>query len=315
MRRILVTGAGGFVGHHLLPALRAAFPDATLIATGLEARADIVRLDVCGANAVAAALEAARPDAIVHLAAVAAVTIARDDPDRAWRINLYGTLTLARAARRIVPNAVFLFVSSGDIYGASFAAARPLDESATPAPLNTYGATKAAADLAIGAMAAEGLRAIRVRPFNHTGPGQSESFVVAAFARQAARIKAGLQPAAMRVGRLDPWRDFLDVRDVVAAYVACLVRADAIAPGTILNIASGNARRIGDVLDDVLRMAGVTAAIEAAPLLERKADIVRAVGDASAAQALLGWVPRIAWPETVADVVADWTRRVAAGDD
>ena len=106
-----------------------------------------------------------------------------------------------------------------------------LDESAAAAPMNTYAATKAAADLALGAMVNEGLRVIRLRPFNHTGPGQSPDFVVPAFARQIARIETGLQPPVMRTGALAPRRDFLDVRDVYAAYIACLQRADTLASG------------------------------------------------------------------------------------
>ena len=111
-------------------------------------------------------------------------------------------------------------------------------------------------------MANSDLRVIRVRPFNHTGPGQSDAFVVPAFARQVARIAAGKQPPVLRVGALDPYRDFLDVRDVCSCYAQCLVRADTIPTGTILNIASGQPRRIGDVLDELLALAGVKAEID-----------------------------------------------------
>ena len=181
---------------------------------------------------------------------------------------------------------------------------------AAPAPTNTYGATKAAADLAVGALAAEGLRAVRLRPFNHTGPGQSEAFVVPAFARQVARVAAGLQPPVLQVGALDPFRDFLDVRDVCDAYVACLQRADALEPGVILNLASGVPRRIGDVLDDLLRLAGVQARPETGAALLRPADIPMACGDATLARHLLDWAPRIAWEDTLRDVLADWRTRV-----
>ena len=143
---------------------------------------------------------------------------------------------------------------------------RALTEAAALNPMNIYGATKAAADLALGAMASDGLRIIRARPFNHTGPGQTPAFVVSAFARQVARIMTGRQPASLSVGALDPLRDFLDVRDVCACYAACLRQADAIPSGTILNIASGQARRIGDVLDELLAVAGIHAAIEVDPI-------------------------------------------------
>ena len=264
------------------------------------------------AAAVDALVAAVRPDACLHLAAIAAIPAARQDPDLAWRVNLHGTLALARAVLRERRRAVSS-VSSADIYGGSFRAGSALDETAVPAPLNTYGATKAAADLAVGALAAEGLRAVRLRPFNHTGPGQSDAFVVAAFARQVARVAAGLQPPVLQVGALDPRRDFLDVRDVCDAYVACLRRGDALEPGVILNLASGTPRRIGDVLDDLLRLAGVTAAPETGAALLRPTDIPVACGDATLARRLLGWTPRRAWEETLGDVLADWTARVRAG--
>jgi len=300
-RRILVTGASGFVGQHLLPALRTAFPGAELHTAPFE---------VTDEAAVRAAIGTVRPEAVVHLAAIAAIPAARLDPGRAWQVNLLGTLNVARAMLDRVPGATLLFASSADIYGASFRAGTPLNEDAVLAPLNTYSATKAAADLALGAMAAEGLRVVRVRPFNHTGPGQAPGFVVPAFAEQVARVAAGLQPPVLRVGALDPLRDFLDVRDVCAAYAACLARSDTLAPGTVLNVASGRPRRVGDVLAALMAAAGVEAEIVTDVGRLRPTDIASAVGDATLARRLLGWAPAVPWEQTIADVLADWQARV-----
>ncbi len=303
-RRILVTGAGGFVGRHLLPVLRTACPDATLLTDPF---------DVTDPAVVDAAVGETRPDALVHLAAVAAIPAARLDPGRAWQVNLLGTLNVARAVLAQVPGCTLLFASSADIYGASFRAGTPLDEGALPAPLNTYAATKAAADLALGAMAAEGLRVLRVRPFNHTGAGQSPEFVVAAFAEQVARVAAGRQPPVLRVGALGPERDFLDVRDVCAAYALCLARSDALAPGTVLNLASGRPRRVGDVLAALMDAAGVRAEVATDAGRLRPTDIPIAAGDAALARRLLGWAPAIPWEQTITDVLADWRARVDGG--
>ena len=297
-RRILITGAGGFVGRHLVPVLRAAYPGAALLTQPF---------DVTDPAATRGALGAARADAVIHLAAVAAPMDARRDPARAWQVNLHGTLALAQAVRDLAPDATLVFAGTADAYGASFRPGLPLDETAVLAPQNTYGATKAAADLALGAMAAEGLRAVRARPFNHTGPGQGDGFVVPAFARQVARIAAGRQRPVLEVGALDPERDFLDVRDVCAAYAACL-SAD-LEPGAVLNLASGQPRRVGDVLADLMALAGVRAEIRTDAARLRPGDIPRAVGDAGLAHQLLGWAPAIPWTRTLQDVLADWQGR------
>jgi len=300
-RRILITGASGFVGQHLLPALRATFRDAELHTPAT---------DVTDEAAAAAMVGAARPDALVHLAAVAAIPAARLDPAHAWRVNLLGTLNVARAVLQHAPGCTLLFASSADIYGASFRAGTPLDEDALPAPLNTYAATKAAADLALGAMTAEGLRVLRVRSFNHTGPGQTAEFVVPAFAEQVVRVAAGLQPPVLRVGALDARRDFLDVRDVCAAYALCLAHADALAPGTVLNVASGQPRRVGDVLTALMDAAGVQAEVITDAGRLRPTDIPIAVGNAALARRLLDWAPKIPWNQTIVDVLAHWKIKV-----
>lgn len=305
--RVLVTGAAGFVGRHLLPALAAGLPDAEVFAA---------RFDLADAAAVRATVQAARPDACIHLAAIAAVADARHDPAGAWDVNLHGTLRLAHALLAEAPGCLMLFASSADAYGASFRAGVPLDETAALAPMNTYAATKAAADLALGALAAtDGLRVVRLRPFNHTGAGQMPDFVVPAFARQIARIAAGCQLPVLQVGDLRPHRDFLDVGDVCDAYLRCLLREGDLAPGTILNLASGVPRRIGDVLDDLLRLAGVHADIAVAPGRVRPSDVAFATGDAQAAARSLGWSPRVPWASTLADVLAYWNDRVARNCD
>jgi nucleoside-diphosphate-sugar epimerase len=298
-RRILITGASGFVGCHLVPLLAASFPAADLFTE---------HVDVTDRDALAKAVRDAKPDACIHLAAITTVADARSDPERAWRVNLHGTLDLARALLVHAPECHLVFASSAEIYGRSFASGKPLDETALLAPMNSYATTKAAADLALGAMVGDGLHAVRLRLFNHTGPGQSDAFVVPAFARQIAMIESGRQRPPLRVGGLESRRDFLDVRDVCGAYVACL-RADP-EPAAVLNVASGVPRRIGDILDALLELAGLHTEIATEVGRLRGTEIMSASGDASQARRL-GWAPRISWEKTLADVLADWRDRVA----
>jgi GDP-4-dehydro-6-deoxy-D-mannose reductase len=314
LRRILVTGAGGFVGAHLRVALTVAFPEAEVIATARDARADLYSLDVTDRSAVDLLVQTVAPDVCIHLAAVTAIPAALHQPDLAWQVNLSGTLSLARAIRVFAPACVLVYASSSDIYGSSFESGLPVDETAVLAPRNTYAATKAAADLALGAMCNDGVKAIRLRLFNHTGRGQTSAFVIAAFARQIARIERGVQTTPLLVGALDPRRDFLDVRDVCAAYVMCLHHLSELSPGLVLNIASGIPRRVGDVLADMLRLSGVEAQVEAEGTRLRTADIATAAGDASRARRLLGWEPSVPWETTLTDVLNDWRLRVAAQD-
>jgi GDP-4-dehydro-6-deoxy-D-mannose reductase len=302
-RRILLTGAGGFVGRHLRPALAAAYPAAVLVTDPVDVR-DAAALDALVATT--------RPEVCVHLAAIATLDAADADAARCWEVNLHGSLRLGQAILRHVPDCQLLHVSSAGIYGNAVLADRPIDEDAILAPQTLYAATKAAADLALGALANQGLRVVRLRPFNHTGPGQSAELAIPAFARQIARIQSGRQAPLIGVGNLDVWRDFLDVRDVCAAYIACIERRASLPPGVIFNVGSGMARRVGDVLAELLALADVAAEIRTEPVRTRARDAARMVADPTRARTLLGWQPRMAWSQTLADVLADWQAREAA---
>lgn len=314
MRNILVTGASGFVGRHLLGALRTAFPAARLIGArhgaalhGWDATAEIPLHDVA---ALRAALRAVQPDGLVHLAALASVAQSFTDPLPVWEVNLGGTLRLAEAVRAEAPDCRCVFASTAEIYGLSFQAGLPLDEAAAMRPANPYAASKAAADLAVGEAALRGLRAVRMRPFNHSGPGQAPLFVLPAFARQVARIEAGLQPPEMAVGALDRWRDMLDVRDVCRAYALALARFDTLEKGAAFNIATGHPARIADLLEALLARATRPIVVRQAAALLRPTDVLRASGDARAARDALGWAPLHPIEDTLDAVLADWRARV-----
>lgn len=307
MNRLLVTGADGFVGRHLLPALRRAFPAAELLTPGRDALALERPQDY------PALLAALRPDVVLHLAAQAHVPASFADPAATWRLNLEATLALAEAVRRDHPHCLFAFVSSAEVHGLAFRTGLPLNEDAPFAPANPYAASKAAAEIALGEMALRGLRLLRLRPVGHVGPGQSPDYALAAFARQVALVEAGKQEPVIRTGALDRWRDLLDVRDVCAGYAAALAAADRLENGTALLLASGTPRRMGDALAALLALAGVTATVREEAARLRPTDVERTQGDAARARALLGWAPAIAWKTTLYDVLNDWRARVAQG--
>ncbi len=314
--RVLVTGANGFVGPHVVSSLRHLSPQVDILATNKVACAhasigSVNALDIVDRAAVDDVITRYGPTHIVHLAGIAAPMAAVADPRAAWRVNVEGALNLAHSILKNAPRCNLLFVGSGLVYGASARSGLALDETTLLDPMDEYAATKAAADLALGALARRGLKCIRLRPFNHAGPGQDEAFALPSFAMQIARIEAGLLPPVIRVGNLDRGRDLLDVRDVASAYTLAVAKADTLAPGTILNIASGTAYRMRDLLDRLLALSSVQISVEQDPTRMRPVDIERIAGDASLARRLLGWAPAHDIGKTLADILDDARARVS----
>jgi GDP-4-dehydro-6-deoxy-D-mannose reductase len=297
--KVLVTGAGGFVGRHLMEALRAGCPGWVLDAPGGRAA-----LDVTNAAAVARWIGEGQPDIIVHLAAVTTVNASVEDPGLARRVILGGTRNLVLALQSLAPSAHLLFVSSGEVYGESLNAASPVGESALLQPVNPYAASKAAAESVVLEAAATGLSTTIARPFNHTGPGQSEAFVAPSFATQIARIEAGLAAPVIEVGDLDDERDFLDVADVVAAYRLLLERRAEPATRSVFNVCSGEPVRIGDLLGRLLSMARLRIEVRVNKDRLRRSPLRRMIGDPSRLRSL-GWTPKRALDQTLADILQD----------
>jgi GDP-4-dehydro-6-deoxy-D-mannose reductase len=309
-RRILVTGGNGFVGRHLVTAL-AALDGSQEIIVGRNNDASAqqipnvssVSLDVTDMQQVRDLIGSVQPTHVMHLAAIAAVSAAESNIELTWDVNFRGTLNVVLAMIELAPTGRLLFCSSADIYGASFRIGRPINETALLDPVSVYGATKAAADLMVGQMTRQGLRAIRLRPFNHTGPGQSEDFVVPSFAAQIARIERGEQKPVIRVGDLTSRRDFVDVHDVVDAYVRAILRFDDIPPGSPINIASGRAISIGEILELLRSLSAVSIKVEQDPARNRAVDTPIRLGDPRTAADLLGWSARTDISSTLASVL------------
>lgn len=302
-RRILVTGATGFAGRHLMAALEGRFPDAVLLPLG-GPRDPVAPLDVTDASACRAVLAAAKPDAIIHLGGAAAVAAANADPAGTMAVNGIGSRNLILAALAEAPSSTFVLVSSSEVYGASLEGGAPTPETAPCRPLSPYAESKWAAEEAAREAAGDGLHVLIARPFNHTGPGQSTAFVVPAFAAQVAAAEAGDQAPVIEVGWLTDVRDFTDVRDTVAGYASLLAHADSLAPGTAINFATGRAWTIGEVLDQLVSLSTVKMTTRQDPGRLRPGRLPAMVGEAGLAARVLGWRPKIAFSTTLMDVLA-----------
>jgi GDP-4-dehydro-6-deoxy-D-mannose reductase len=318
--RALVTGADGFVGQWLLRELlaqgrsvsgviRTAKPQLTTLETALAGGVLWFTADVTDVAGLKRVVRESAPTAVFHLAAQAFVPASRDDPVGTIETNVFGTANLLEAVRAHAPEATVLVVGSADAYGAVSADRLPVREEQPLAPRNPYAASKAAAEvLAMQYARARWCRVVATRSFNHTGPGQRPVFAVASFARQVADIKARRRRPVLEVGDLTPRRDFCDVRDVVNAYVRLAARGES---GRVYNVCSGTDVGMGEIVEELLRLAGVSAEIHARPELVRQTDTPVLRGDPSLIRCDTGWAPTIALDHTLADMLEFFARAAA----
>lgn len=305
LRRLLITGVSGFVGTHL--ARTAAARGFAIHGTGLGdppavPLASWHPADLTDPGAVASAIAAAAPDAIVHLAAQSSAARSFEAPDETFRANVLGTWNLMEAVRDVAPAARVLAVGTSEVYGSQPVGSR-VDEDAAIRPVSPYALSKAAAE-ALAQLVHErwGLDIVRTRSFGHSGPGQTPRFVIPALAQQIAAIEAGTQPPVLAVGNLDVVRDLTDVRDVVDAYLALLERGSA---GAVYNVCRGEGTRLSDAAQHLVSLARVPVRIEVDPRRFRPADIAYLVGDPARIVAATGWRPERSIERTLADVLAE----------
>ncbi|MFZ5826815.1 MAG: GDP-mannose 4,6-dehydratase [Bacillota bacterium] len=305
--RVLVTGATGFVGGHLVPALHKA--GHAVITTGQAGTADYL-VDLIDAAAVDQLIEQVRPQAVLHLAGVSSVSASWRMPADTLQTNIVGTVHLLEAVRTHVPAARFLSVGSAEEYGRADGVPPPWDEETPCRPLNPYGVSK----LAQGQMVMQyhrryGLDALHVRSFNHLGGGQGAGFVATDFASQIARMECGRIAPELRVGDLSARRDFLDVRDVVEAYLFLLDRGRT---GEVYNVASGQGTSVQSLLETLLSVSGLSVTVSVDPDRIRPAEVPESIGSPARLMADTGWSPRHPLRDTLSWVLSDWRERVAA---
>jgi GDP-4-dehydro-6-deoxy-D-mannose reductase len=310
----LITGASGFAGRHLAGHLIASTNwEITGLQTHAAAPLEGVRMlscDLLDADLTQRVVAHHRPEIIFHLAAQAYVPKAVANPAGTLNTNIIAQVNLLEACRAVGIDPIIVVVSSADIYGDVPPEQSPIRETQSFRPRNPYAVSKAAQDL-LGLQYAlsYGMRIVRVRPFNHIGPGQNERFVVSSLARQIAEIEARRSDPVLLVGNLEAQRDFLDVRDVVRAY-ALVARADF--AGDVFNVASGVARPIQAVLDHLLCLTNVDVDVHEDPARLRPSDIPVLVGDATKLRQATGWHPEIAFERSLSDTLDGWRRRIAS---
>ena len=310
--RVLVTGASGFVGGHLVERLRGDRPGAAILAIGGPQEAD--GLDLLDAHAVDARIRDFAPTVVVHLAAASSVAQTADAPLAAWDINVMGLRNLAVALARSPDRVRLIFPSSAEVYGRAFLTG-PCDEDTPPQPASSYGRTKLAGELMLRDLAGPGLQVVALRLFNHTGPGQDTRFVVPGFADQIVRLEPS-GGGAIRVGNLDAQRDFTDVADIIDAYMAVAFGPDGGPDFALYNVGSGEPRSIRSVLDALLALSDADIRVEIDPDRLRPSEIPVAQGLFSRFATDYGWRPTHPFAGVLARVLDDRrTRLRKAGFD
>ena len=299
----MVTGASGFVGPHVCTTLMAHGHEVVASARrppDIDGTSPLV-MDVTEPDTIEAGLVEARPDGVIHLAGEAAAGGSWDRVTRVMTVNAIGAGNLLAAVAATVPQARVLLVGTAHQYGED--PGRPLGESDPMSPASPYAVSKAAQEMLGTAWAARGLGVVMTRSFNHTGPGAPSSTAAGAFCAQIARIEAGAAPV-IRTGDLSRERDFIDVRDVAAAYLTLLERGQA---GLVYNVGSGRARSVEEILwlaVDASALGRHDVTVDASPSdVGRPGDPLRLVADISRISSL-GWVPAIGIERSIEDTLA-----------
>jgi len=310
--RILVTGAGGFAGRHLVPLLAQRRHEVT--AGVHESRPEpvagvsCVRMDVMNRDNVMQVVKDAQPDAIVHLAAQSNVRRSWANAAETLQCNTIASLHIYEAMKSACPHAKLLSVGSSEEYGGEALPDRePITERAPCVPLNPYAVSKFAAGQLLRQLARQdGMRVIHARPFNHFGPGQREGFVVADFASQIVRIESGAGEPVIKVGNLSAVRDFTDVRDVVRAYLL-LLESDI--ESGVYNISSMVPREIRWILDRLIASAKTAIRVEVDPEKLRPVEIPVYVGSSKKLEQAVGWKPQYDIERSLQETLEWWRER------
>ena len=288
--KILLTGANGFVGGYIKQQLKV---------TELPSS-----INICDEESLNVYVSENIPDCVIHLAAVSFVPESFKYPRNTFDVNFYGTYNLLSVLEKAGFNGKFLYVSSSDVYGLVKKDEQPVSELQLTKPRSPYAVSKVAAEaICYQYSTLSKFECIIARPFNHIGPGQSESFVISNFAKQLVEIKLGLRESKLYVGDIDVYRDFTDVRDVVSAYK--LLLGDGV-NSQIYNICSGTGWKIRDLIEIMIEQLNVDVDIIVDKNRLRKSEQRYVSGDCTKLKENTDWIQKIDISDSITDILKYW---------
>ncbi|KPJ72684.1 hypothetical protein AMJ52_05510 [candidate division TA06 bacterium DG_78] len=305
MKTLLVTGSEGFVGGHLTKVLREESYNivSTCYPSLLPKKGDYIALDILDLEMTRELLKEYNPDIIFHLAAVTSVAKSFRDPPLTYNTNIIGTANILEAVKSLNKNVRFLFVSTCEVYGGG----EHLTESSEVVLKNPYAVSKYAAELVCKNYLGGQIEIVILRPFNHTGPGQVEDFVLPTIAKQIAEIEKGKRPPLIEHGSINVKREFMNIHDIIEAYRLAIEKCQS---GEVYNIASNRGYTLADVLDILKKLSKVKFELKSDPSRMRKIDIPILIGDGTKFSELTGWQSKIKIEKTIEDLLNYWRAKI-----
>ncbi len=306
MKVVFVTGCEGFVGSYLVRALRESLfkVEATCYPLLLPKEGTCKPLDVLNPDMTKEALKESAPDVVFHLAAISSVSKSIRDPALTYDTNIMGTVNLLEAIKVLEKDVRFIFISTCEVYGEG---GEDITEDAPIALNNPYAVSKYAAELVCRDYARQGYDCVILRAFTHTGPGRARDFVLPHIAAQVAEIEKNKRPPLVELGNIDAIREFMNVADVVAAYMKAIDKCET---GQIYNIATGRGYSIRDAIDIFKDKAKTPFEVKTQPSKIRPNDTARLIGSGEKFSKVTGWKPQYQFEKTIEDLLNYWRAKV-----